>query len=220
MLLWKAFKPEKVGLCTVCMQHVMQLAWYLQFCEVAREFVLVTLGGEYIKSKSPSWDEILAQTTPHVPTLLLQLSDSSLAPLTVAEIVAAAQHRSLLSSTFSLHRKEGYKELLESLPDAVSEDCWVIVEHSHLLPNYQEIVTELTRVTDASQTSSYIHSYTFFTSCLMQKLKTLEDHARLFRLLILMPAEYISKNPISGCRMIACQNLKVRQACHYPTAFT
>ncbi len=111
-----------------------------------REFVLVTVGGKFVKIKSPSWDEILAQTNPHTLTLLLQPADSSHMPLTVAEITEAAKQCGLESRCCSLHRRESCIELLDSLPEAVSHNCCVIVEHCHLLLNCHEVLTQLIKV--------------------------------------------------------------------------
>ena len=111
-----------------------------------REFVLVTLGGEFVKIKLPSWDEILAQTSPRQVTLLLQQTGSSQAALTVSQVTAAAQHHAVESRHFSLHRKEGYEELLDGLPEMATSDCWAIVEHCHMLVNCHDMLTELTKV--------------------------------------------------------------------------
>lgn len=46
---------------------------------------------------------------------------------------------------------------------------------------------------------------------LLQELAALKPRAELFRVWVLMPAEYISKHPIDGCKMVIFQNSEVTQ---------
>lgn len=118
----------------------------LQFNAVAKDFILVSSGGDFIKTKLPSFDEILSQTEPRSPTLLLQSLDSPDSSPVVAELRSRAAQQQLECRQFSLHSKEQCKQLLDTLHRTSASSCWLIVEHSHLLPDCHEVLTALTKV--------------------------------------------------------------------------
>ena len=106
----------------------------------------MTSGGDYVKTKLPSFDEVLSLTEPRSPTLLLQAPDSPDSSPVVAKLKNRAIQDKLDCRQWSLHSKEKWRELLKSLPRMAVGSCWVIVEHCHLLPNCQEVLTSIVEV--------------------------------------------------------------------------
>lgn len=117
----------------------------LQFYAVIKEFILVTFGGDYVRTKSPSLDEILAETDSHTLTLLLE------PPATPPSGVAAslremALHLQIEYRYCILHDADGCRDLLDGLPAMSTRGCWLVMEYCHWLPNCHEVLTAIVKV--------------------------------------------------------------------------
>ena len=121
----------------------------LQFYAVIKEFILVTSGGDFVKTRSPSLDEILTETNPRSLTLLLEpppATPTSPSPSATATLRETALHRQLVFRHCILHDSEGCRELLDGLPVMATKGCWLVLEYCHWLPNCHEVLTLITKV--------------------------------------------------------------------------
>lgn len=114
---------------------------------MVKEFIIVTSGGDFINTKSPSLDDILAETCPQTLTLLLHTLHSPERQLSLAVIKEAAllEHEAEYR-LFSLDGEESCKELMGSLPQLSNRDCWVVIEYCHLLPNCHKLLATIAKV--------------------------------------------------------------------------
>lgn len=108
-----------------------------------KDFILVTAGDDFIKTNSPSLEEILAETKPATLTLLLQSPDSPDHSLSVSALRETALYLHIDCKHFCA---EGCNGVLNSLPVLASRNCWVVLEYCHLLPNCHELLTALEKV--------------------------------------------------------------------------
>ena len=90
-------------------------------------------------------DEIFIHTESQALTILLQPDYPNSSP-SIADISTVAQSYKIEIKHFSLIGKESCDELFANLLSLSSEYCWAIVEHCHLLPNCQEILSRITEV--------------------------------------------------------------------------
>lgn len=125
----------------------MTIMLFLQFYAVLKEFILVTSGGDFVETKSPSVDEIVAATEPQTLTLLLSPVDSPDSSLSIATLREAAARHQLECKHCMLYSTEGWKDLLDNIPAMAAENCWVILENCHLLANCHEVLTAVMKVT-------------------------------------------------------------------------
>lgn len=117
-----------------------------QFNAVAKEFILVSSGGDFVNTIQPSFADILSQTEPQSPVLLLQSPDSADSSQAVAALRSRAVEEQVECLQCSLHSRERYQQLLETLHITSTCPCWVIVEHCHLLPDCHEVLAALSKV--------------------------------------------------------------------------
>ena len=114
---------------------------------MVKEFILVTSGGEFVTTRSPLLDEVLAETCPQIPTILLESLDSpNNNTVTVSTLKQAALHAELECSHFALYSAEHCTDFLTKLVTIVETGCWVILEYCHLLQNSHEILTTIVKV--------------------------------------------------------------------------
>ncbi len=118
---------------------------YFQFHAVASEYVVITAGADFIKTYSPSLDEIFNFTEPHKLTLLLQPEIPNSSP-SLGNIKETAAKHNLEFRHFLLDGQESCSEMLTSLPLLSSEKFLVVIENSHFLPNCRKILTKLMKV--------------------------------------------------------------------------
>lgn len=117
----------------------------LQFYAIVKDFILITVGAEFIITKPPSLDEVFFYTDSQSVTLLLQSGDDKCNP-TLAEIEELALKHKLGLNHFLLNGDPNCETLFQQLPQLAAERCWILVENCHLLTNCLEILKRLMKV--------------------------------------------------------------------------